>query len=69
MWLLPLVRQLSLTYDNCRTTIPFMAKLAEPNRKAPLPTEAELSILQIVWNRGPSTVREVHTALRSRQTG
>ena len=46
-----------------------MAKLTEPDRKALLPTEAELAILQIVWNRGPSTVREVHTALRSRRTG
>jgi BlaI family penicillinase repressor len=46
-----------------------MAKLIEPDRKALLPTEAELAILQIVWNRGPSTVREVHTALRSRRTG
>jgi BlaI family penicillinase repressor len=46
-----------------------MAKLTEPDRKATLPTEAELAILQIVWNLGPSTVREVHTALRSRRTG
>ena len=46
-----------------------MAKLNEPDRKAPLPTEAELAILQIVWDCGPSTVREVHTALRSRRTG
>jgi predicted transcriptional regulator len=46
-----------------------MAKLTEPDRKVPLPTEAELAILQIVWNRGPSTVREVHTALLSRRTG
>lgn len=27
------------------------------------PTEAELSILQVLWARGPSTVREVHEAL------
>ena len=46
-----------------------MAKKTEPNSKVPLPTEAELAILQIVWNCGPSTVREVHTALRSRRTG
>jgi predicted transcriptional regulator len=26
----------------------------------PKPTEAELEILNIVWTRGPSTVREVH---------
>ncbi len=35
----------------------------------PLPTEAELEILNILWAAGPSTVREVHNALRSRQTG
>lgn len=34
------------------------------------PTEAELEILQVLWRRGPSTVREVHEALASeRQTG
>ncbi len=46
-----------------------MAKLTETDNMAPLPTEAELAILQILWSRGPSTVREVHTALRSRGTG
>ena len=63
------VRVLSLTYDNTRTIICFMTKPALPDRKVPLPTEAELAILQILWSRGPSTVREVHTALRSRGTG
>ena len=56
-------------YDIDRTSIPFMTKPTEPDNKVPLPTEAELAILQIVWNRGPSTVREVHTALHSRRTG
>jgi BlaI family penicillinase repressor len=27
------------------------------------PTAAELQILQVLWDRGPSTVREVHDAL------
>ena len=27
---------------------------------APAPTDAELRILQVLWSRGPSTVREVH---------
>jgi BlaI family penicillinase repressor len=35
----------------------------------PLPTEAELEILNTLWTNGPSTVREVHTALKERQTG
>ena len=28
------------------------------------PTAAELQILQVLWDRGPSTVREVHEALK-----
>ena len=33
----------------------------------PRPTDAELSILRVLWQRGPSTVREVHDALSSTQ--
>ncbi|HET7369851.1 MAG TPA: BlaI/MecI/CopY family transcriptional regulator [Gammaproteobacteria bacterium] len=33
------------------------------------PTRAELSLLQVLWRRGPSTVREVHEALPERDTG
>lgn len=29
------------------------------------PTNAELSILSVLWQRGPSTVREVHEALKA----
>jgi len=29
------------------------------------PTAAELQILQVLWERGPSTVREVHEALQA----
>ena len=32
-------------------------------RTDPRPTDAELSILRILWRRGPSTVREVHEEL------
>ena len=46
-----------------------MTKSTNSEKNAPLPTEAELAILQILWNRGPSTVREVHTALRNKGTG
>ena len=28
----------------------------------PRPTEAELELLQVLWQRGPSTVREIHDA-------
>src|SRR5919107_4459598 len=35
---------------------------------APRPTDAELAILRILWDRGPSTVRQVHDILgRERQ--
>lgn len=30
---------------------------------APRPTDAELAILRVLWERGPSTVRQVHDAL------
>ena len=39
-------------------------------REVPKPTEAELSILRVLWERWPSTVREVHEAIqRSRPSG
>ena len=31
------------------------------------PTDAELAILSVLWDRGPSTVRDVHEALSSSQ--
>jgi BlaI family transcriptional regulator, penicillinase repressor len=31
--------------------------------RPPKPTEAELAILRALWQRGPSTVRQVHEAL------
>jgi predicted transcriptional regulator len=34
--------------------------------KPPQPTDAELEILQVLWSRGPSTVRDVHVALPAR---
>ena len=33
------------------------------------PTAAELEILNVLWDRGPSTVREVHEALGERGSG
>jgi BlaI family transcriptional regulator, penicillinase repressor len=32
----------------------------------PRPTDAELAILRVLWERGPSTVRQVHDVLVSR---
>ncbi len=31
--------------------------------KPPRPTDAELAILRVLWERGPSTVRQVHDVL------
>lgn len=37
---------------------------------APMPTNAELGILRVLWEQGPRTVREVHDALsRERALG
>lgn len=33
----------------------------------PKPTASELEILQVLWERGPSTVREVHRALSGKR--
>ena len=43
--------------------------MAEKRNTAPTPrpTDAELSILNVLWERGPSTVRDVHDALSSSQ--
>ena len=39
-------------------------------RVQPKPTDAELAILRVLWEKGPSTVRQVHEALAdTRDTG
>ena len=41
-----------------------------PKRNLPRPTEAELAILRVLWERGESTVRDVQEALHhTRGTG
>lgn len=35
-----------------------------PRKERPRPTASELAILRVLWNRGPSTVREVRDGLR-----
>ena len=38
--------------------------------RPPQPSEGELQILQVLWKRGPSTVRDVHETLsKTRSTG
>jgi BlaI family penicillinase repressor len=34
-----------------------------PSKSLPRPTDAELEILNVLWQRGPSTVREVYEVL------
>lgn len=41
----------------------------QTKRPVPLPTEAELEILNTLWRIGPGTVREVHEALSGKRTG
>jgi predicted transcriptional regulator len=36
--------------------------------KIPRPTDAELAILRVLWERGPSTVRQVHEVLSRDRT-
>jgi predicted transcriptional regulator len=36
------------------------------NPTAPRPTDGELAILRVLWERGPSTVRQVHEVLSTR---
>ena len=38
------------------------------DKSAPRPTQAETAILQVLWQRGPSTVREVYEVLSSERT-
>jgi predicted transcriptional regulator len=41
-----------------------------PKQDLPRPTDAELAILRVLWERGPSTVRDVTVALqKERGTG
>jgi BlaI family transcriptional regulator, penicillinase repressor len=38
------------------------------DRQPPRPTDAELAILRVLWDRGPSTVRDVHDELNRNAT-
>jgi predicted transcriptional regulator len=37
-----------------------------PRKPTPRPTDAELAILRLLWEHGPSTVKQVHSRLSSR---
>ena len=38
-----------------------------PRRPSPTPTEGELEILGVLWDRGPSTVRQIFNVLKDRR--
>lgn len=64
--------ELRCFYEGFRIQWGFMTSSrpssSPPPRSRPLrPTPAELSILQVLWTRGPSTVRQVREALSRRQ--
>ena len=40
-----------------------------PRKPSSQPNDVELAILRVLWDRGPSSVREVHEAVRGRDTG
>jgi predicted transcriptional regulator len=44
-------------------------KASDRKAKMPKPTEAELELLRILWERGPGTVGEIHEAQLSKGTG
>jgi len=46
-----------------------MTRNASSKSTIPLPTEAELSILCVLWNMGEATVREVYDALERKEIG
>lgn len=46
-----------------------MSRKTFRNFSIPLPTEAELSILSVLWETGPATVREVYESLKVKEVG
>jgi len=38
-----------------------------PRPASSTPTDGELEILQVLWNRGPSTVRQIYNTLKDRR--
>ncbi|MCB1096656.1 MAG: BlaI/MecI/CopY family transcriptional regulator [Verrucomicrobiae bacterium] len=46
-----------------------MSSSGKVNKDVPKPTEAELELLRILWERGPDTVGAVHKAREGQGTG
>lgn len=61
-----------LNYDRCRTTIKRITIKNKnmSNKNQPQPSEAELEILQILWEDQPLTVKEIHEVIsRNKSVG
>ena len=56
----------TIVVDSVRQ-LSYYSRVAKP--KTPKPTEAELDVLRVLWERGPSTVAEIHEGQGSRGTG
>ena len=54
-----------MTYEVVRSSL-FVDMPGKPN-SLPRPTDAELEILNLLWECGPSTVRDLHEALTRRK--
>jgi BlaI family transcriptional regulator, penicillinase repressor len=52
-----------LHYDNFRTIFVYENNRTINMQKKYQPTESELEILQVLWEKGTATVREVHEVL------
>ena len=55
-----------MTNENLRRKI--FVEMPEKTTHPPRPTDGELEILNVLWEQGPSTVREVHDAIARRKT-
>jgi predicted transcriptional regulator len=63
------LRMFSLTnYETVRILVRIEDAMTEKTL-TPRPTDAELAILNVLWDRGPSTVRDVHDTLSSQAHG
>lgn len=59
----------SLTnYETVRILIRIGEKMTDKTL-TPRPTDAELAILNVLWERGPSTVRDIHDTMSSQEHG
>jgi predicted transcriptional regulator len=62
--------QALVPYENIRLLTNAFVYNSPEMAKLPKPTDAELAILRVLWQRGPSTVRQVHDALNAtKKTG